>query len=54
MRLPEREQNTSGSGADPSWKIRAELAIANHPLLAALYPLAKHSMVYLLERSSWV
>ncbi|MGB6832368.1 MAG: oligosaccharide flippase family protein [Candidatus Acidiferrum sp.] len=47
MKLPERQQNTSGSGADPSWKIRAELAITNHPLLAALYPLAKHSMVYL-------
>ncbi|MGB7471643.1 MAG: oligosaccharide flippase family protein [Candidatus Acidiferrum sp.] len=47
MSLPDMERITPGAGSPPPWMVRTELAIANHPLLATLYPLAKHSMIYL-------
>jgi len=45
--FPELETTEPGTGLSLLWAGRLRKAIASHPLLATLYPLAKHSMVYL-------
>lgn len=47
MNLPEMRHDTSSAVRHASRIARLENAIANHPLLAALYPLARHSLIYL-------
>lgn len=47
MKLPFMRSPVSGDAVLRSRTARLEIAIANHPLLAALYPLVRHSAIYL-------
>ena len=47
MSLPRMDNPVAGIGPNVSQWGRMQKAIAGHPLLATLYPLAKDSMIYL-------